>query len=108
MPRFACWCQNAGTCGSMEPALAYGRWRLARSEVRVQTFLHYGKQVVNPLAGQADFPQLRLERQPVGGLLGRAADARLQTKLVDATNCTQPIRRPISATSAALRCRPWI
>jgi hypothetical protein len=36
----------------------YGWWRLARSEVRPQTFVDYGKQLVNPLSGRADFPEM--------------------------------------------------
>ena len=42
-----------GRWRALEPARAYGRWRLARSDVVALTFVHYGKQAVNPLARHA-------------------------------------------------------
>jgi hypothetical protein len=48
---------DAGAFGPLEPARVNGRWRLTRADVRPQTFVHYGKQPVNPLAGLRDFVQ---------------------------------------------------
>src|SRR6185436_18004378 len=84
------------TAGPLEPAPTHENWRLARSEVRAQTFLHYGKQAVNPLAGHADFLQLRPSgrpRRPVQWPGHRG----LQSKLVRSTGCTP-------APEATLRC----
>jgi hypothetical protein len=51
----------------MEPARVNGMWRTARSDVPALTFVHYGKQAVNPLARQTEFVSLVVAGSAIAG-----------------------------------------